>query len=195
MGSHSWVGGRRSFGAPPSSVIRGSCDFKDALVPAWRCGRAGGPATASCPRAGIRWGALSPCAACRGREEEGCSLGSQQRVHRHFPEQGGGETPWNVVSILSTLRPPPPSGQPQGEGLAHLRQSQRLSALAGFARVLRCGTECELPALAAMPGRSPRLEHSPPSKCRESRGCQPLFPGFENSAPVVTMSCLQWIYK
>lgn len=91
--------------------------------------------------------------------------------------------------------PPPPSGQPQGEGLAHLRQSQRLSALAGFARVLRCGTECELPALAAMPGRSPRLEHSPPSKCRESRGCQPLFPGFENSAPVVTMSCLQWIYK
>ena len=65
---------RQSLGAPPSHCPQGRVvysELQDALVPAWRCVSAGGPATASCPGAGVRWGALSLFTAYRGREGEG----------------------------------------------------------------------------------------------------------------------------
>lgn len=108
-------------------------------------------------------GQLSLFAACRGHSGH---------AQCHFPEQGGGETPRNVVSICSTVNPPPLGnhrvgvwpigGRPPLQG----GQGQWLSAPAGFARVLRCSTEYKLPAVGAMPGHSPGLEHSPSNQGR-----------------------------
>lgn len=81
-------------------------------------------------------GQLSLFAACRGHSG---------RAQRHFPEQGGGETPRNVVSICSTVNPAPPLGQPQGRGLAH----RRPAASAGWAGpVVICpGRLCSCPEM------------------------------------------------
>lgn len=109
-------------------------------------------------------GQLSLFAACRGHSG---------RAQRHFPEQGGGETPRNVVSICSTVNPPLPLGNHRvgvwpigGRPPLQGGQGQWLSAPAGFARVLRCSTEYKLPAVGAMPGHSPGLEHSPSNQGR-----------------------------
>lgn len=150
MGSHSWAGARRSFGAPPSSVLRGGCDFDDALVTAWRCGRAGGPAVPLRSLQGSQW----PCATSFSRAGR----------RRDPPECG--------LHLLYS-EPPPPLGNHRvgvwpigGRPPLQGGQGQWLSAPAGFARVLRCSTEYKLPAVGAMPGHSPGLEHSPSNQGR-----------------------------
>lgn len=56
-------------------------------------------------------GRCPPTQTAGGRKKRDVAWGHSSRVQLHFAEQGGGETPWNVVSIRSAL---PPATRPLG---------------------------------------------------------------------------------
>lgn len=60
--------GRRNFWAHTVPPIPERVLYYEQLVPFWIYIGAGGPVTASCLGAGIRWGALVLFKACRGKE-------------------------------------------------------------------------------------------------------------------------------
>lgn len=139
----------------PLSSRRVVCsELREALVvpapPRRRCISVGGPTTTSCPRAGVRWGALSPFTACRGTEvERCCNLDSQQLCATSCSRKGGCETPdWEEAASLSSSL-----GSTRVRALAHWRPAASAGqagpvlagCLTGFAHVLRSCTKYELP--------------------------------------------------